>query len=150
MLPRDSRPRSLVETLGLSEHPEGGWYRRVWTASDATAQRRGSGSSIQYLIDADTEGRWHRVDAFELWISVLGAPIELFQFSESSGRHRETIGSDNENSGHLQTVIEPGVWQRARTTGAWSLAVCVVVPEFRFEGFELAPQDWDPPGLEPT
>jgi predicted cupin superfamily sugar epimerase len=29
--------------------------------------------------------------------------------------------------------------------GAWGLATCVVVPEFRFDGFEMLPDDWSPP-----
>jgi hypothetical protein len=32
----------------------------------------------------------------------------------------------------------------ARPLGAWSLVGCIVAPAFSFDGFELAPPDWEP------
>lgn len=35
-------------------------------------------------------------------------------------------------------------WQSARSLGDWTLVGCTVAPDFRFEGFELAPPGWQP------
>ena len=46
----------------------------------------------------------------------------------------------------FQAVVLAGEWQRCRSFGEWSLAGCIVAPAFIFEGFEIAPPDWWPPG----
>jgi len=135
----------IVEHLGLEPHPEGGWYRRTWTSGDVDADGRAAGSSILYLLDSSGASRWHRIDAAELWHHVAGAPIELSWWREGSGRSRATLGPDLLDGESPQVAIEARSWQSARTTGAWSLVACVVVPEFRFDGFELAPEGWTPP-----
>lgn len=138
MIPR------LVRHLGLEPHPEGGWYTRTWTAPGGDG--RAAGSSILYLLPADTTSRWHRIDATELWQHAAGAPIELSTWTDGdAAQHRHLLGPDLLDGEVPQAVIDPDVWQSARSTGAWSLAVCVVVPEFRFEHFELADEGWAPP-----
>jgi predicted cupin superfamily sugar epimerase len=134
----------LVQHLGLEPHPEGGWYTRTWTAP--TDDGRAAGSSILYLLPADAASRWHRIDASELWQHAAGAPIELSTWTEgAAARRRHLLGPDLLDGEVPQAVVDPDVWQSARSTGAWSLAVCVVVPEFRFEHFELAAEGWTPP-----
>jgi predicted cupin superfamily sugar epimerase len=145
MLPRGDDARALVERLDLAPHPEGGWFRRTWTSADAGLGERASASSIQYLLDADVHSRWHRIDASEHWTHVGGAPLVLSQYSDGSGRRRDVLGHTTSPEHAVSAVVDPGVWQSACTTGDWSLAVCVVVPEFSFEGFELAPEGWEPP-----
>lgn len=135
----------LVELLGLVEHPEGGWYRRTWTAPERGADGRALGSSVLYLLDASGSSHWHRIDATELWHVVGGDPLELARWDGDGPVDRVVLGPRPGAHEHPQVVVDAGVWQSARTTGAWSLATCVVVPEFRFDGFELAPPGWAPP-----
>jgi predicted cupin superfamily sugar epimerase len=142
----------LVRHLGLEPHPEGGWYTRTWTAADGDGDGdgdgndRAAGSSILYLLPADAASRWHRIDATELWQHAAGAPIELSTWRDGAAvRRRHLLGPDLLDGEAPQAVVEPDVWQSARSAGAWSLAVCVVVPEFRFEHFELAEEGWAPP-----
>lgn len=145
----------LVAHLGLEPHPEGGWYRRTWTAPAAPvmfgvdldpSDGRAGGSSILFLLPADIESRWHRIDASELWHHSAGAPIRL---STWAGGHTPvqhcTLGPDLLDGEVAQHVVDPDHWQSARSLGAWSLAACVVVPEFRFEAFEMAEVGWTPP-----
>lgn len=135
----------LVARLDLEPHPEGGWFRRTWTAATSGADGRGHGSSILYLLDADEVGRWHRVDAEELWVHAGGAPLELRRWAEGDAAVRtEVLGAPGD--GAAQAVVAAGEWQQAATSSAgWTLVVCVVVPEFVAEGFELAPDGWAPP-----
>lgn len=136
-------PSDWVDRLGLEPHPEGGWFRRVWTAPDSDSDGRPSGSAIQYLLEGGSASRWHRVDASELWVHTSGAPIEL---SVSDGSRVDTVmlGTGTLGDETPQYVVDPGLWQSASSAGDWSLVVCVVVPAFEWEGFELAPPGWDP------
>ena len=137
----------LVVRLGLEPHPEGGFYRRTWTSPEQLGgSGRAAGSSILFLLPADVTSRWHRIDATELWQHAAGAPLQLSTWAGGStaAQHR-TLGPDLADGEVPQVVVEPHVWQSARSLGAWSLATCVVVPEFRFEGFEMLPDDWSPP-----
>ncbi len=43
-----------------------------------------------------------------------------------------------------QVVVPPGAWQSAMSRGDYTLVGCTVVPGFTFDGFELAPGDWEP------
>jgi hypothetical protein len=137
----------LVLRLALEPHPEGGFYRRTWTSSERVGDDgRAAGSSILFLLPADVTSRWHRIDATELWQHAAGAPLQLSTWAggSASARH-QTLGADLADGEVPQAVVEPHVWQSARSLGAWSLATCVVVPEFRFDGFEMLPDDWTPP-----
>ncbi len=135
----------IVEQLGLEPHPEGGWFRRTWTSEVVDADGRAAGSSILFLLDATGGSRWHRIDASELWHHVAGAPLELSWWRDDAAPSRAMLGPDLLDGESPQVRIDPMTWQTARTTGAWSLAACVVVPEFRFDGFELAAEGWAPP-----
>ncbi len=135
----------LVDHLELDAHPEGGWYRRIWTAPRSGTSERSGGSSILYLMAEGAPSRWHRIDAVELWQHSAGAPVELEIWAEDDPVVQASTLGPLVLEGHsAQVAIAAGRWQRARSTGGWSLAVCVVVPEFRFEGFELASPGWSP------
>ena len=61
----------LIDAMGLAPHPEGGHYRRTWTAParvDTPRGSRHSASAIIFLLDHDEEARWHLVHSDELWI----------------------------------------------------------------------------------
>lgn len=153
-----SQVEQLIERLQLSPHPEGGWFRRTWTAPvepDDTGSgaaevdgpgRRAMGSSILYLLPVDGASQWHRIDAHELWTHAAGAAVRLETWLDGGSRRgRHTLGHDVLAGDEPQVVVPPGAWQRARSRGEWSLVVCAVVPEFRDAGFELADPDWHPP-----
>lgn len=139
----------LVERLGLEPHPEGGWFRRSWTAPDVVPDSdpaRAAASSILYLLPVDAASQWHRIDASESWTHAGGAAVRLEIWAEGDERRgRHTLGPDVIGRDEAQVVVPPGAWQRARSRGEWSLVVCTVVPEFRFDSFELAPPGWQPP-----
>ena len=93
-----------------------------------------------------SRSRWHRIDATELWQHAAGAPLQLSTWAGGpTATQHHTLGPDLMNGEVPQVVVEPHVWQSAHSLGAWSLAVCVVVPEFSFDGFEMLPEGWSPP-----
>ncbi len=136
---------AVIEHLGLSPHPEGGWYAETWRAPSEDGVRP-SASAILYLLAAGEHSHWHRVDAAEIWQYSAGDPLELRIWAGAGTpvtTHRLGDGTTDE-SGVPQVVVPAGAWQAARPLGAWTLVGCIVSPAFEFAGFELAPDGWEP------
>jgi hypothetical protein len=134
---------AVIEALGLQPHPEGGWYVETWRAPAANGERPAS-SAILYLLRAGEASRWHRVDADEIWQFSAGDPLELRVATENDPRAIHRLGVDVRAGQEPQVVVPAGVWQAARPIGEWALVGCIVAPAFSFDGFELAPQGWEP------
>jgi hypothetical protein len=135
--------REVIDRLGLAQHPEGGWYRETWRGPD-TAGGRPSGTAIWFLLEAGRRSRWHRIDAVEIWTWQGGSALELTVALEGEDPKRAPLGMDLARGERPQAVVPAGAWQSARSVGEWSLAGCIVIPGFTFQGFELAPEGWAP------
>jgi predicted cupin superfamily sugar epimerase len=128
----------LIRQLRLEPHPEGGWYREVHRSTELVQTPRGPRAaltSIYFLLETQQKSRWHVVASDELWHHVAGAPLELVTYSPGSRTiHHAVLGSPDvarEPTG----VARAGVWQAARSLGAWTLLACDVGPGFDFEDF---------------
>jgi hypothetical protein len=140
-----SEADTLVAALGLEPHPEGGAYCETWRHRPG-AGGRGAGTAIYYLLRAGERSAWHRVDAAEIWHFYRGAPLVLEIAPAGGAPQRQTLGPDLAAGERPQLVVPADAWQSAHSTGDYTLVGCTVSPAFEFEGFELAPQGWSPPG----
>lgn len=134
--------RDVIFTLGMQQHPEGGWYAETFV-DDEGPDGRAHSTAIYYLLEAEDASHWHRVDAVEVWHHYSGAPVEL-DLSEGVSIDRHVLGGDLAAGQRPQLVVPRHTWQTARPLGEWSLVGCTVAPGFRFSGFELAAKDWTP------
>ncbi|MBI1198014.1 MAG: cupin [Phenylobacterium sp.] len=132
----------VIRRLQLKPHPEGGWYRETWRSEAALPDGRAAGTSILFLLEAGQRSHWHRVDAEEVWIFQGGAALKLMTALPGEATVETRLGAAPGQS--PQHVVRAGEWQAAEADRGWTLVACVVVPGFRFEGFELAPSDWAP------
>jgi len=138
----DPRAAHLIGTLGLSPHPEGGYYRRIFGSTSTVSPRDGRGeraavSTIYYLLVAGDVSRWHRVASDEVWHHYEGAPLEMFTADPALDRvDANTLGTLADSTRPV-VVVPAGMWQAARTTGEYTLVGCTVAPGFDFEDFEL-------------
>jgi predicted cupin superfamily sugar epimerase len=133
----------IIAKLNLAPHPEGGWYRQTWVAQNAG---RPSGTCIYFLLKGNERSHWHRVDAVEIWHYYSGAPLVLELAETAAGPVVSHLLGPDLGAGQVPQVIVPsGHWQAARSTGDWTLVGCTVSPGFTFDGFELAPPDFDIP-----
>jgi uncharacterized protein len=135
----------IIRLLGLAPHPEGGHFVETFR-DDETPGGRAASTAIYFLLRAGERSHWHRVDAAEAWHFYAGDPLELTiaEAGERAASHR--LGSDLAAGERPQAVVPKGVWQSARSLGAWTLVGCTVAPGFEFTGFELAPAGWQPAG----
>lgn len=135
----------LIQRLALQPHPEGGYYRQTWIA-DSTDGTRPAGTCIYFLLKAGEASHWHRVDAAEIWHFYAGTPLILSLSETDEGPATDHIlGPDVLNGEEPQLIVPPQHWQAAKTTGDYTLVGCTVSPAFQFEGFTLAPPDFDIP-----
>lgn len=128
----------VIRRLGLTPHPEGGYYRETFREPASTA--------IYYLLREGESSAWHRQNAVEVWHHYAGAPLEL-SISTGKGKTVVRLGPDLDAGEVPQVVVPTGVWQSARALSGddnWVLVGCTVAPAFRFTHFELAPPGWEP------
>jgi uncharacterized protein len=135
-------PRTIIEQLGLSPHPEGGWYRETWRA--AAQGGRSAGTAIHFLLEQGQRSHWHRVDADEIWFWHAGSPLELLVEQQDGTIDTIALGGDVTGGYAPQWLVPANRWQSTEARAGWALVSCVVVPGFDFAGFELAPAGWTP------
>lgn len=130
----------VIDLLGLEPHPEGGRFAETWRAP---AEGRSPGTAIYFLLRAGERSHWHRVDAAEVWHHYAGASLRL-SISDGTTTDEHALGIDLRAGERPQAVVPAGAWQAAESLGEWTLVGCTVSPGFEFDGFELAPPDWEP------
>ena len=135
MIP-DMSADEIIAHLDLAPHPEGGHYRQTWIADNPG---RATGTCIYFLLKAGERSDWHRVDATEIWLYHAGAPLELELAASVAGPARTHLLTGDLRRGAPQIIVPENHWQRARSTGDFTLVSCTVSPGFQFEGFTLRP-----------
>ncbi len=133
----------IIACLGLAPHPEGGWYRESFRDA-ALSGGRGASTAIYYLLRHGERSHWHRIDAVEIWHWYAGSPLLLALSRNGRTREETRLGPAVTRGERPQLIVPARAWQCAESLGRWTLAGCTVAPAFTFDGFELAPKDWQP------
>lgn len=136
--------QSIIDTLNLEPHPEGGWFMETWRVFPAPG-KRSVVSAIYYLLDQGQTCQWHRIDCQEIWFWHAGSAL-TFRISETDQDQpaQTVLGPAILKGQRPQQFIAAGQWQSARADHGWALVSCVVTPGFAFEGWELGPEGWAP------
>lgn len=135
---------TVIASLGLAPHPEGGHFKEIHRHVSADGGR-GAVTSIYFLLKAGERSHWHRVvDGEEIWCWHAGAALELLIHPQDGARETHILGMDLNAGQRPQAVVPVNGWQAARSLGDWTLVGCQVAPAFDFASFELAE-----PGFEP-
>ena len=133
-------PETIIKTLDMSPHPEGGWYVETWRGNQ---QPRAAGTAIYFLLEAHQSSHWHRVDAVEIWHWYAGGALQLHVSTEQDTQVT-LLGQDMSNDQYPQVIVPENAWQKAVPVDNWVLVGCTVSPGFEFGGFEMAPIGWTP------
>lgn len=145
---RDASAEEIIARLGLSPHPEGGFYRETFRDAATDGSGRSVSSAILFLLKAGEVSRWHRVDATEVWHWHAGSPLDLSIAAPREASHLIRLGPDIMAGEAPQALVPAGHWQQAMSKGSWTLVGCTVAPAFLFEHFELAPAGFAPGSRE--
>ncbi|WP_042387853.1 cupin domain-containing protein [Streptacidiphilus melanogenes] len=135
------RGRELIEALGLEPHPEGGYFRRIYTSPHALTAggdgMRPTVTSIYYLMTAGQPcGRLHRNRSDILHFFLDGDPVE-YHTVDPEGRLDVRVLGDAD----ARHLLVPGGWWKASRVpdGArYALVAEVVTPGFDFADHEFA------------
>jgi predicted cupin superfamily sugar epimerase len=134
----------IVDLLKMQPHPEGGFYAETFRDDVTDAQGRAASTLIYFLLPDGIVSRWHKVDAVETWHWYAGAALELSISLDGNDKQVIQLGNDLAGGERPQGIVPREAWQQARSLGAWTLVGCTVAPGFQFEGFEMAPEGWEP------
>ena len=139
----------LINTLGLAPHPEGGWFRETYRATEkvpgTVLPGRFSGdrsfcTAIYYLLEKGDISAFHRIKSDELWHFHTGTVLTVHLFSQEGDYRALPLGADLAAGASFQVVVPGGCWFGAEVTGGgdFSLVGCTVAPGFDFVDFEMA------------
>ena len=124
---------AVIKSLCLAPHPEGGFYRETYRASQgitlSDGRTRAAGTAIYYLLPKGAFSAFHRIPACEVWHHYDGAPLLL---------HLPGVGTTRLDKSCPQAVVRAGAWQAAEPEGDAVLCGCTVSPGFEFEDLEFA------------
>ncbi len=131
----------IIEELGLSPHPEGGYYKENYRSTEMIkqddGQARNAGTGIFFLLPSGVCTSWHRVSSDELWHFYKGDELVL-EVIDETGNFRQRLLDDKLSADcSLQELVPANCWQRAYSRGEYSLVGCTVAPGFEFEDFEM-------------
>lgn len=133
----------IIRLLALAPHPEGGHFRETYRDAIAPDGRAAS-TAIYFLLKAGEKSRWHTVDAAEGWHYYAGSPLRLEIAIGGAPTSLVALGSNLGAGERPQAIVPAHAWQRAESTGSWTLVGCTVAPGFEFSGFKMAPEGFEP------
>lgn len=137
-----------IDKLELQAHPEGGYYKETYRSKDRLHEfklpdryksSRVFGTSIYFLLTAESNSNFHRLNSDEIWHFHTGGAAKIHFISPQGDLSTKTIGIDLEAGEQLQVVIPKHYWFAAEIiSGDYILVGCTVAPGFEFEDFHLA------------
>lgn len=140
----DSEAQTLIRTLDLAPHPEGGFYRETFRGAlrvSGPSGERSAHTLIYFLLPAGVFSAFHRVTSDEVWHHYDGDPVDLHAIDEAGRYEVVTLGHKYDAGERPQHVIRAGVWQAAVPRGGrFALCGCTVSPGFDFADFAMPPR----------
>jgi predicted cupin superfamily sugar epimerase len=139
-------PDFYIERLGLTAHPEGGYFKSTYASdlqTDANGKSRKMYTSIYFLLKSGEVSHFHRLRSDELWYYHGGSSLTIHVINED-GNYEEVKLGLNLDRGEVPQYLVPKnsiFGSSVMEEGTFSLVGCMVSPGFDFEDFELFTQD---------
>lgn len=136
-----------IRHLELEPHPEGGFYRETYKASETIAGGhlpgrfngdRIFGSAIYFLIDEQDFSAFHRLAADEIWHFYTGSPLRLWMIDPGGALSTVQLGPNPAAGQVFHAVVGAGCWFAASVEAGYALVGCTMAPGFDYADFELA------------
>lgn len=142
-----ARVDELIARLGLTPHPERGFFVESYRAGTAVAAPthrgpRAASTAIYFLITADAPATYlHRLLSDEVFHLYEGGPLNVLRLFPDGTADVAQLGTDLAAGERPQLVIPAGTWFGTELGPGAShcLVGCTVAPGFEFADFELAP-----------
>lgn len=135
-----------IGKLQLQPHPEGGYFKRIYTAEEEIPKvdsfekfcgTRKLASSIHYLLPSDDFSAFHQLKQNEIWCFHYGSSLNLHLINEEGSYSTITIGLDIEKGEQPLYVVKAGNWfcGEVNKKNTFSLVSCILTPSFDFSDF---------------
>lgn len=140
-----------VSKLGLTPHPEGGYYKRTFESDERINDNelsvnfegvRKLYTSIYFLLTSEDVSHFHRLKSDELWYYHGGSSLSIHVIDES-GEYQEIKLGMNLDEGEVPQVLvkKNSIFgSSVSEKDTCSLVGCMVSPGFEFRDFELFSQ----------
>ena len=141
---------ALINHYNLLPHPEGGFYRQTYEASeqilrDALPERfdgnRNFSTAIYFLLPHGNFSAFHRIKSDEVWHFYEGCALHIHVIHPNGDYECLKLGSNMNNGESYQLVVPANAWfasEPVGDAGSFALVGCTVAPGFDFADFELA------------
>ncbi len=135
--------KDIINILNLSPHPEGGYFKETYRATEITKNSennpRNISTAIYFLLENEDKSHFHRIKSDEIWFHHLGETLEIIYF-QNNKLNKVLLGSNIDKGENLQVVVPKNCWFAAHIKSKinYALVSCTVAPGFDFKDFELA------------
>jgi len=133
-----------VKALGMTPHPEGGYFAENYRSGSVISPEGFSGNrsictSIYFLLESGQYSALHRIKSDEIWHFYAGGPLEILEITREGKQKTTILGSDVLNGQKLSYVVPTGNWFGSRPAPGCTFALvgCTVAPGFDFLDFEM-------------
>lgn len=139
--------KKLIQRLQLERHPEGGYFKRTFEATErerihTPAGERLTMTSIYYMLTNDSAiGHWHLNISDIMHYFHAGNPIEYTLIHPDGHLSQFTLGGDIVQGQQYQAAVPGGVWKTSRLLNGncdFGLISEAVSPGFEFDDMQLA------------
>jgi uncharacterized protein len=142
--------QEIIAALKLQPHPiEGGFFRETYRSSGiipveslppeySSQSGRSLGTSIYYLLTADTFSEMHRLPTEEVFHLYLGGPVRMLQLFAGGASRELVLGTDILGGQQPQVIVPAGVWQGSRLEPdvEFALLGATMAPGFDYADYE--------------
>lgn len=140
--------RQWIQALELRRHPEGGWFREIYRASETIPRtalpsrftgNRPFSTAIYFLLDRGDFSALHRIKQDEIWHFYDGAPLTIHMIGADRQYSSVTLGRNVGAGETLVAVVKAGTLFGATVSDSdgYTLVGCTVAPGFDFADFEM-------------
>ena len=142
--------KQLIDSLQLSGHVEGGFFRQTFKADHRPTLSTEHGdrvtmTSIYYLLSAESPiGHFHMNRSDIMHYFHLGDPITYYLINKDGSLETHILGPDPTQGHELQMVVKGGTWKASTisTNGEYGYGLIgeAVSPGFEYEDMQLGDQ----------
>lgn len=144
----DKGIKSIINTLQLSPHPEGGWFKETYRSSGIISKNelpseysgnRNYSTGIYFLLTSDSFSAFHKIHQDEMWHFYDGVSITIHMITPDGIYHSQKVGRDILQGEMPQFTVPGGVYFAATVSekNSFSLTGCTVAPGFDFQDFDI-------------
>ena len=141
--------QELVEKHELLPHPEGGYYKETYRATEFVSGKdlperfggdRFFSTAIYFLIIQGNFSSFHKIKSDECWHFYAGDALHIHVIGLDGKYTLLKLGSNIDNGETFQAIVSAGSWFASENApgGIYSFVGCTVSPGFDFADFELA------------